>query len=292
MENILLKKAIEYANRGWYVFPCREKPSRPFLSKNGKEIIIRPKAPYIKHGFQNASTDVDQISEWWNRYPNAGIGISCGASNLVVLDIDVRDGKQGFENFMKMGISEEGALHAKTPSGGVHIIYKGLMNSHANVKIGVDVRSKGAYIVAPPSWILEDGQKKFYSQSDDWNREPVCVPAELEYKLNWLRGKDKKKETNKKPFFDNSPIGIKRVEKALETLPQWMCDDYFSWVNIGMALKTLGDAGFSLWDKWSKKSDKYDPEALEMRWDKFVPNEITVASIFYYAKKAPKKLYD
>lgn len=294
MSNILLESAIKYAKRGWAVFPTREVESKPFIvvTKSGekKTKTMPVKSPYCREGFTEATKNVSIITEWWKKYPEAGIGIFCEASNLVVVDIDVRDGKRGFDNFMKMNIPDEGALHAVTPSGGVHIIYSGLMNSHANVKTGVDIRSKGAYFVAPPSWIYEDGIKKSYIEADDWNKEPVPVPLSLEEELEKLRGKEVRNKEKKASIAPTETFEetISRVRKALDKIPTWVCDDYFTWVNVGMALKTLGEQGFELWDSWSRKSSKYDKDALVYRWDKFEPRDITIATIFYYAKNTSK----
>jgi putative DNA primase/helicase len=57
MNNNLLDFALSYANKGWYVFPCREKPSEPFLNKQGKEKILREKTPYTKNGLNDATTE-------------------------------------------------------------------------------------------------------------------------------------------------------------------------------------------------------------------------------------------
>ncbi len=290
MKNLLLEQALNYAKRGWYVFPCREKDSRPFINKKGKEIVIPAKAPYNSGGLNRATRDENQIREWWGKHPEACIGINCGLSNLTVIDIDVRDGKKGFDSFLTMGISDQGALHSITASGGLHLIYRGTMSSHANVKAGVDVRSNGAYIIAPPSYLYEDGKKKVYTQVGNWDDEPSELPSNLEDKFNWLKGKEKKQVSLNKYPKENLDKTIKRVEAALEKIPQWVCDDYFTWISVGMALKTLGEDGFSLWNKWSMKSEKYDEDALLYRWENFQPNEITIASIFYYAKQAPKEI--
>jgi len=102
MENILLQSALKYAKRGWHVFPTREKDSKPFINDKGKEIIIPMKAPYVKSGFKSCTTDESTIKEWWKKYPEAGIGISCGHSGIVVVDIDIRDGKKGFDSFASL----------------------------------------------------------------------------------------------------------------------------------------------------------------------------------------------
>jgi putative DNA primase/helicase len=294
MTENLLKHAIEYAKRGWFVFPTRERPSKPFtyITKSGKEKtkILPVKSPYYKGGFMNATLDIEQIKKWWNRYPEAGIGISCGASNLVVVDIDVHNKNvNGFDNWMKLNISDEGALHAMSPSGGLHIVYKGLCNSYGDKNYSVDVRSIGAYILAPPSFVyLEDGSKGRYVAVDDWSCEPVDVPYNLMEKLNILRGKNKK-DNKRLVVNDNTPIDKKilKAKEALNKLPQEYCDEYFKWINVAIALKSgLGDSGFKLFDEWSKKSEKYDEDEVEYKWERIVPREIGLGSLFFWAKES------
>src|SRR5689334_19897375 len=82
--------ALEYAHRGWHVFP---------LHQNGhvdKEGQPDDKAPATRHGFKDASVDERQIRTWWRDNPDANIGIACGKSNLVVVDIDRKKGVDGF----------------------------------------------------------------------------------------------------------------------------------------------------------------------------------------------------
>ena len=285
--NPLLQEALGYAKRGWYVFPTREVPSEPFM-KDGVMTINKVKSPYISGGFLNSSTDYNEISYWWKRYPNAGIGIDCGKSNLIVLDLDVRKGKDGFTSFSKLNISDEGALHAITPSGGLHIIYSGQSNSHVDVENGLDVRSKGAYIVAPPSWITEDdGSITKYSKVDDWSRTPVSAPDNLDELIDELRGYNRKDVAhNPNRNTNESPESLlKRVSVAIYKLPSFFYDDYFKWITVGMALKNdLGDRAFSLWDEWSQQSDKYNGKRIHSKWDTFKPSNVTVATIFYNAK--------
>ena len=53
--------ALSYIERGWAVLPLR----------------ARAKEPLTAHGWHDASTDIDQVTEWWDRWPNANnIGIA------------------------------------------------------------------------------------------------------------------------------------------------------------------------------------------------------------------------
>ncbi|HVT36312.1 MAG TPA: DUF5906 domain-containing protein [Nevskiaceae bacterium] len=62
-------------------------------------------------------------------------------------------------------------------------------------------------------------------------------------------------------------------------------DDYGTWISIGMALATLGNAGMPLWLEWSSKSAKYDPQAALDKWKSFKPEQTDHKVVFAEAKK-------
>jgi len=63
--------ALEHAQKGFYVFPLAPGLKIPLLEENWKEI---------------ASLDPDQIKEWWEKNPDANIGIACGLSPFAQFD--------------------------------------------------------------------------------------------------------------------------------------------------------------------------------------------------------------
>jgi len=158
----ILKAALQYAARGWPVFPCGH-----------------DKKPLTPHGFKDATTDAAKINAWWTHWPGAAIGIDCGGARLLVVDCDVKHGVDGIAAFEALGIAHGEALHSRTPSGGLHILFSQngtLLGSTAGrLAPGVDTRGAGGYIVAPPSHV-DAGD---YEPLDDWSREPAKVPAAL-----------------------------------------------------------------------------------------------------------------
>lgn len=177
----LLNEALEYAKKGWYVFPCREKIGSPY-NKNGEIVTPREKTPYIGGGLDSASKDEAQIRAWWTKFPNAMIGVNCGKSGIFVVDIDKKQ-VNGLDTFMEWHINDAGALHSWTPSGGMHIVFTGSGKSSTNAKTGIDTRGEGGYIIAPPSQIYEGDFLGIYSKIDDWSRIPAVIPIGLLDKL-------------------------------------------------------------------------------------------------------------
>src|SRR5580693_5998973 len=73
-----LGSALAAADAGWHVFPCAPGSKRPALRENWQDL---------------ATTDPGRIRAWWARQPY-NIGIACGQSGLVVIDLDVaHDGR-------------------------------------------------------------------------------------------------------------------------------------------------------------------------------------------------------
>ncbi len=95
--NSRLAAALRYAERSWHVLPLHTP-----LDTNGK-CSCAPNAetcptkqtgkhPRTAHGVKDATTDPDQIRQWWERWPNANIGIAVGKTSLIVsFDVDHGD---------------------------------------------------------------------------------------------------------------------------------------------------------------------------------------------------------
>lgn len=153
-----LKKALKYANRGWHVFPMH------FQLKAGS-VVKQPLTKWGKgaHG-QRATTDPDVIRRWWKRWPEAGVGIACGPSELIVLDVDGEAGAFTMESLeQKLGRLPT-TLTVLTPRGR-HLYFKtseDLPNSASALGEGIDTRGVGGYVVAPPSF------NKFAEESYRW----------------------------------------------------------------------------------------------------------------------------
>jgi Bifunctional DNA primase/polymerase, N-terminal len=134
--------ALAYADAGMAAFPCKA---------NGAPLIRKEDGG---NGFKDATTDRDQVRAWWARWPHAEIGWAV-PGGVVVVDLDVKNGKRGLTDFFdREGIEAEAVLTpiAVTPSGGRHLVFDDRGNPYPNVAgifgTGIDLRSAGCgYIV-------------------------------------------------------------------------------------------------------------------------------------------------
>lgn len=134
----LPKAALWYARHGWHVFPLRP----------------RTKEPFAGLGVYNATDDVNQVIDWWRRWPQANIGLHCGGSGLLALDLD--EYKDNYEGQGLLSRDDEETLTSITGGSGTHLIYatpggSRYGNAKGTLPYGIDVRGWGGYIVLPPS---------------------------------------------------------------------------------------------------------------------------------------------
>ena len=173
--------ALDYATKeGLYVFPI---------------VPLQKKPPLIKDQYNNSSKDPEQITAWWSSTPNANIGLDCGKSGIVAIDVDSEAG-HGKDHagvgaplaglmLVSGGRSAWATRITNTPTGGEHYLFLASENtgevktSSNNFGIpGIDARSKGGYVLLPPSKIDTSFGTNFYEFSD-----PACsflpVPRKL-----------------------------------------------------------------------------------------------------------------
>ncbi|MGR3382715.1 bifunctional DNA primase/polymerase [Roseovarius indicus] len=107
--------ALHLARQGLPVFPC--KASGPNV-----------KSPHTAHGFRDATCDPATIEAWWRQWPSALVGFRTGsASGIAVLDLDVKNGKDGIAAARSRGIDPETAspMIQQTLSGtGRHLYFR------------------------------------------------------------------------------------------------------------------------------------------------------------------------
>jgi hypothetical protein len=115
---------------------------------------LRPgtKVPATAHGFKDATNDCDRIVSWWRLSPRANIGIDCGRSGLLVVDLDGEEGRDAWADLVARNGGHERTRVCVTGTGGFHIWFFGDGPSTARrLGPGIDTRGRGGYVIAPPS---------------------------------------------------------------------------------------------------------------------------------------------
>jgi hypothetical protein len=139
--------ALTYASWGWPVFPLKP----------------HAKTPATRNGFKDATTNPERIDAWWKQHPNSNIGLPTGHA-FDVIDIDPPDGPASLAKLLtelaesKQTIDIHGQV--TTASGGTHYYIKPnpKRGNKTRIRPGIDTRSIGGYVVAPPSTLGQSGR--------------------------------------------------------------------------------------------------------------------------------------
>ncbi|WP_230379194.1 bifunctional DNA primase/polymerase [Microbacterium sp. ZXX196] len=165
--NPALAAALEWAARGWPVFPLRpggKTPAIPSAHKGESGPKCDGRCGKLGHGVLDATRDPEKLARLFGPYPTANVG---GATTgRLVIDLDYQH-----------GVSRSDAL----PETRTHLSGRGNGNEHLVYRVGggfdrpltqghivhgVDFKcGPGAYVVLPPSLHPDTGQP--YTVADD-----------------------------------------------------------------------------------------------------------------------------
>ena len=167
--------AAMYLTAGWSVVPVTPGRKAP------------PLLPWQE--FENRKPSLEEIKEWWTKWPDANIAIVTGTiSNLSVVDVDEASG--GVESLKQAHFTFPKTRVHKTPAG-FHLLYQhnAAMHTGAAFLKGVDCRSDGGYIVAPPAHsekgqytVLRDMPPILLTEVPDFLQSTSRTPSEGQQK--------------------------------------------------------------------------------------------------------------
>ena len=167
-----------FLNSGYKIFP----------------IIHNAKEPLINKWQLDASCDKQQIMYWLEKGNSPNFALPAYMNNLFIIDIDMHGDVDGISNFKKLlsdiGLERIDTLKQKTPSGGIHLIFKSdedlnCVSNASNVfeeYPGIDIRTKG-YILVQPSEI--DGV--MYQLSGGMDKVQPVPPELKEFILKYSK---------------------------------------------------------------------------------------------------------
>ena len=249
--------ALRLAASGFFVFPC----------------AVNGKLPAIKDFPNRATTDPAQIEAWWNGSPkNVGISTTHFAADqaLVVVDIDVKAKKRGDLSLLNLeleGFELPETFEVATPSKGRHLYYrvpKALRQGTDVLGSGLDIRSRGGYVLGPGSVI--DGKEYVVSHAS-----PV-VPAP-EWLVSRLGAAKERAEGDTKALTGIEPDrAAQRAAAWLETYAPIATEGAggdAETYKVALHLKDLGcsaDQVIELMASWNERcSPPWNDEDLETK---------------------------
>jgi putative DNA primase/helicase len=200
------KGAGWYASQGWKVLPCHG------IADGGRCTCSQPHAepkdvgkhPALREWNINATDDAATVSGWWERNPENNIGVFCGPSGFLVIDIDPRS--DGIESFEKFDELLEGALPATVEAETGEYMHKGKVvrgrhlyfkcdpeeqfvgNLIKNGLKGIDIKHNG-YVLVSPSRHFSGITYDWKPGHAPWEMEMADAPEEL---LQAIRKKSRK----------------------------------------------------------------------------------------------------
>lgn len=190
----LLNAALEYAERGWPIFPCNSR-----------------KEPYTDNGVMDATTDPKKIRSWWKRWPKANIALDCAGAGVMVVDFDPGHDRRELEK--AVGKLPPTKLIQETPRGGYHEFYalregEVCSNSASKLADNIDIRGFHGYVLLAPS-ATPDGHYQWQSEG-----KPAFRSEELLRCANAHR--DKHEDRDNWIIDQDLPENIERAIKWLK----------------------------------------------------------------------------
>lgn len=208
------------------------------------------------------------------------VGILTGKNNLMILDIDTKNG--GVDAFNEY-VREFGNIDTycvKTCRNGYHYYFNAtsqnnddnelikdkITNSTNYRGVGLDIRcGKSGYGVGPGS-VVNDGKYTVCK-----NMPIIDMPSDL---ISWLTAfkiaKTSKNKTDKSIICAGVndyeyDITDEKFEEIIYKLDSKYLNNYSDWLRVTTVCKCHDK--FNIWDKWSKKSSSYDRNKNITMWN-------------------------
>jgi putative DNA primase/helicase len=197
-----LNKLLYFASHGWAIFPVHWMNGN--VCSCGDANCYSPgKHPLVPHGFYDATTDNELITNWHKRWAGANWamrtgGKAAGGAGILIVDIDNKSG--GFVTWDMLREDHPGAIETVsvvTGNGGQHLWflypdgYK-IGSSQGILGPGIDIRANLGYALIPPSVTTQP--YKFEINPDD-----VKIAELPEWILHSLNSNRQEKDKPKMP---------------------------------------------------------------------------------------------
>lgn len=283
----------DYINADHHIFPLHRIIDGACECESGAECKALGKHPIMSNWQYVTVWDDEQLANLenetgfygYNKF-ESGFGVNLSSNNLLVVDIDARNG--GVESSYQMPqILAACTFVVKTGSGGgsKHYYYRipnewqgKAMRSHLDSAKGIDFKSTG-FVVGAGS-IHKSGNKyeAIIGSPSDIGDAPEALLQMLlipEKQRTMFEGKAIE-------YSDDELHGI--VMGIANTTP-----DYEKWIRVGMGIHhATSGTGYELWVKWSSKCrEAHDESDMPLKWGSFgrSASAVTIGTLLTWAKQ-------
>ena len=258
-----------------------------------------------KFDFHSTSWKDDPIC----RNGSTGYALVMGQQSGVV-GIDIDDPKLE-HNAKLLKMCEDAGAVKQTTRKGVHLLFKytDKLKNTGSTKLALDIRSDNGLLYCEPSRYIVDGRTYKYKWINLPEQEedlPEITDAIVDYIITLFNpkfNKEDKKKINTEVRKDNSGIDkakaevsveVEDIEKVLEHIDVKHFDDYSDWIKIGLALHQA-NLGWQLYDKYSKRSSKYEEGVCYYTYNSFknrpIDETVTIKTLYWWLKAENPELF-
>lgn len=276
IEPSTLETALIYAEQDLGVLPLWGVDSDGECTCNTASYLCNPgKHPIgllAPAGHRSATTDPNQITDWFTEHPTANIGIELERSGLVAIDTDYRTGgeESDYQLTQLHGPWPDSWMH-QTGNGWHQLFVRPVGNSIRPRKIapGVDLMISG-YVVSPPS--IHTGGTQYVWDSDADPREG----HQLAQVPDWLID-----EINRTDEHSSASQQIQKLDGEVRRMIE---------PSARLTNRILTDQSFAdVWEKQNPSLRRTDPSdsawcftlALKLYWKHFTDQEVIDALVCY-----------
>lgn len=232
----------------------------------------------------------------WKRWPGCGVGVACGL-RVRALDIDLLDEEAALriEQAARLELGDTPCIRiGRAPKR--LLVYRAATSFPSIKKHPLEFLGEGAQFVAyavhpdtgqPYFWPHEGLDEVDFSRLPEVTEEQCRRFMDAAYRMvpEKLRQSTLGPDRSADYYYSGGDLRGTReaIQSAIEFIPN---DDlcYQDWMNIGMALKgALGEDAADIYDAWSAKSKKYDPDFTARNFASYKPERIGAGTIYGHA---------
>ena len=265
-------------------------------------VPLRPGGKELPSGmsYKNASRKESKIDEWFGpggKYRGWNIGIATGKEGgTFAIDVDRHGEIDGLATLERL-VAQHGEFPPvpvqETPNGGLHYIFYWQEHARSSTgKIGEGIDTRGGtekeckgHIVVWPSVV--DGRKYRWKKGGTRRSIPLWVMEKMGVTFQAsARGTGRGNEMVEIDDLEQE-IPLPQIDRMLDAInPDTL--SYDEWLQIGMAIKSQhpGGEGLALWDKFSRRGERYQRGECHKRWEGFDPNgRVRSGTLFHIARE-------